>query len=49
MTEAGKKAIAGKVQVRVDRNTVIYIGPEDNEVEKVKDFKKNLKLSSEIW
>lgn len=49
MTDRGKQAIAGRIPVRIDSNTVIFIRPEDTRDEKVKNFNEALKMGRAIW
>lgn len=49
MTDRGKQAITGRMPVRIDSNTVIFIRPEDNRDEKVKNFNEALKMGRAIW
>lgn len=49
MTETGKQAIRGRIPVRVDVNTVIFIHPEDDREAKLREFNEDLKTSRTIW
>lgn len=49
MTDRGKQAITGRIPVRIDSNTVIFIRPEDNRDAKLREFNEDLKTSRTIW